>query len=149
MSAGSTHDCGSLGAGAFASPGRSAEAPAGAQARTASEISVERRARGMSLGTHDAPVSCVFALTAQVPGFTSVWTSIVRIRICLLLAVAVTLVGATSASAYNVSITRTGHGIPHLVADDWASLGYGYGYVTAQDNLCVVANTYVTSDTQR
>ncbi|MCB2068198.1 MAG: penicillin acylase family protein, partial [Ottowia sp.] len=32
---------------------------------------------------------------------------------------------------------RTQYGIPHVKADDWASLGYGYGYAYAQDNYCV------------
>ena len=72
-----------------------------------------------------------------------------RARRCLLLALLATLVVAGSAQAYSVSITRTAHGIPHLEASDWGSLAYGYGYVTAQDNICVVADTYVTSDAQR
>jgi acyl-homoserine-lactone acylase len=29
-------------------------------------------------------------------------------------------------------------------ADDWGSLGYGYGYVQAQDNLCTMAEAFVT-----
>ena len=42
------------------------------------------------------------------------------------------------------TIRRTSHGIPHILADDFAGLGYGYGYSLAQDNICVVADTYVT-----
>ncbi|WP_297354281.1 penicillin acylase family protein, partial [Paraburkholderia sp.] len=41
--------------------------------------------------------------------------------------------------AYQVEIRRTALGIPHVKADDWGSLGYGYGYVQAQDNLCTMA----------
>lgn len=40
-------------------------------------------------------------------------------------------------AAYHAEIRRTAYGIPHIKADDWASLGYGYGYAYAQDNYCV------------
>jgi acyl-homoserine-lactone acylase len=46
--------------------------------------------------------------------------------------------------AYRVEIRRTALGIPHLQADDWGSLGYGYGYVQAQDNLCTMADGFVS-----
>ena len=46
-------------------------------------------------------------------------------------------------------IRRTAHGIPHIEARDWGSAGYGYGYAFAQDNVCVMAETYVTVDAQR
>lgn len=45
---------------------------------------------------------------------------------------------------YQVDIRRTAFGIPHVKADDWGSLGYGYGYVQAQDNLCTMAESFVT-----
>ena len=44
----------------------------------------------------------------------------------------------------DVVIRRTTHGIPHIRASGWRELGYGYGYAFAQDNLCVMAETYVT-----
>src|SRR4051794_10661205 len=44
----------------------------------------------------------------------------------------------------SATIRRTSHGIPHIVADDFAGLGYGYGFSLAQDNICVVAEGYVT-----
>ena len=40
---------------------------------------------------------------------------------------------------YNVQVMRTSYGIPHIQATDWGSLGYGYGYAFAQDNVCVLA----------
>ena len=40
---------------------------------------------------------------------------------------------------YNVQVLRTSYGIPHIQATDWGSLGYGYGYAFAQDNVCVLA----------
>ena len=39
--------------------------------------------------------------------------------------------------SYQAEIRRTAYGIPHIKAEDWASLGYGYGYAYAQDNYCV------------
>jgi acyl-homoserine-lactone acylase len=50
---------------------------------------------------------------------------------------------------YDVTITRTEYGIPHIVADDYGSLGYGYGYAFAQDNLCTMAADYVTVEGKR
>ncbi|MEH6518796.1 MAG: penicillin acylase family protein [Halioglobus sp.] len=39
---------------------------------------------------------------------------------------------------YSAEVRRTEYGIPHIKADDWGSLGYGFGYAYAQDNFCVV-----------
>jgi len=50
----------------------------------------------------------------------------------------------TRTAPYRVEIRRTALGIPHLKAHDWGSLGYGYGYVQAQDNLCTMAEGFVT-----
>jgi acyl-homoserine-lactone acylase len=44
---------------------------------------------------------------------------------------------------YRAEITRTEYGIPHIKADDWGSLGYGFGYAYAQDNFCVVMREVV------
>jgi acyl-homoserine-lactone acylase len=46
-------------------------------------------------------------------------------------------------------IRRTTDGMPHILAKDWTSLGYGYGYAFATDNLCTMANDYVTVEAQR
>ena len=43
----------------------------------------------------------------------------------------------------NAEIRRTEYGIPHVVADDWQSLGYGFGYAYAQDNYCVTMREIV------
>ena len=40
---------------------------------------------------------------------------------------------------YQAEVARTSFGIPHIKATDWGSLGYGYGYAFAQDNVCVLA----------
>jgi acyl-homoserine-lactone acylase len=50
---------------------------------------------------------------------------------------------------YDVTITRTEYGIPHILAKDFGSLGYGYGYAFAQDNLCTMAADYVTVEGRR
>ncbi|MGL6224105.1 MAG: penicillin acylase family protein, partial [Steroidobacteraceae bacterium] len=50
---------------------------------------------------------------------------------------------------YDAQILRTSYGIPHIQATDWGSLGYGYGYAFAQDNVCVLAReVLVASGTQ-
>ena len=55
----------------------------------------------------------------------------------------------SSSHVYDVTITRTEYGIPHIVGKDFGSVGYGYGYAFAQDNLCAMAETYVTVNGER
>ena len=50
---------------------------------------------------------------------------------------------------YQATITRTSYGIPHITARDYGSLGYGYGFAFASDNLCTMADAYVTVEAQR
>jgi acyl-homoserine-lactone acylase len=50
---------------------------------------------------------------------------------------------------YTAEIRRTEYGIPHILARDYGSLGFGYGYAFAQDNLCVLADRVVTLRGQR
>ena len=42
-------------------------------------------------------------------------------------------------STYDVEIRWTSYGIPHVKANDWGSLGYGFAYATATDAICVIA----------
>jgi acyl-homoserine-lactone acylase len=69
-------------------------------------------------------------------------------RVLPWLALLAVLVAAPAAVAqdpdYDVTIRRTAHGIPHITGKDFGSLGYGYGHSFAQDNLCVMADQYVT-----
>lgn len=44
---------------------------------------------------------------------------------------------------YEAQLRRTEYGIPHIQAEDWGSLGYGFGYAYAQDNFCVVMREVV------
>ncbi len=48
-----------------------------------------------------------------------------------------------------VSVTRTAGGVPHIEAKDWYGLGYGYGYVSARDAICRIAEFYVTTAGER
>ena len=52
--------------------------------------------------------------------------------------------GGGKTGRYFTVIRRTEHGIPHILAHDYGSLGYGYGYAFAQDNLCIMADMAVT-----
>ena len=42
-------------------------------------------------------------------------------------------------TAYEVQIRWTSYGIPHVKANDFAGLGYGFAYATATDAVCVIA----------
>jgi acyl-homoserine-lactone acylase len=81
---------------------------------------------------------------------TAMPRSPLRLAICLS-TVLVLLVGAGVAAAAGPSaeIRRTSYGIPHIKASTYEGIGYGYGYAFAQDNLCVIADTYVTVNAQR
>ncbi len=63
----------------------------------------------------------------------------INFRQALYLFFALLLVGCTDSPSerYDVEITRTEFGIPHVQADDYASLGYGIGYSYAEDNYCM------------
>jgi acyl-homoserine-lactone acylase len=51
-----------------------------------------------------------------------------------------TLVGQSAGPhGYLADIRRTEYGIPHILAGNFGSLGYGYGYAFAQDNFCMLA----------
>ncbi|WP_354697620.1 Aculeacin-A acylase [Paraconexibacter sp. AEG42_29] len=56
---------------------------------------------------------------------------------------------AGAATRYDVTTARTAFGIPHIKAKDFPSLGYGYAYALAQDNACIVAESYVTVNGER
>ncbi|RZS36859.1 acyl-homoserine-lactone acylase [Herbihabitans rhizosphaerae] len=47
------------------------------------------------------------------------------------------------------TIRYTEFGIPHITASDFAGLGEGYGYAVAKDNLCLLADTYLTANGER
>lgn len=47
---------------------------------------------------------------------------------------------------YSVDIRWTSYGIPHVLAQDWGSLGYGFSYAAAVDGVCVFARELVTAN---
>src|SRR5919201_5923886 len=56
---------------------------------------------------------------------------------------------AHSAAVYSATIGRTAHGIPHITAKNFGGLGFGYGYAFSQDDLCTMAEDYVTVEGER
>src|SRR4051794_34747855 len=56
--------------------------------------------------------------------------------------------GATT-PRYAAAITRTEHGIPHITASDFGSLGFGSGYAAAGTSICTLADTVLTARGQR
>jgi acyl-homoserine-lactone acylase len=64
--------------------------------------------------------------------------------LCLLSAGAA--LAANGKPVYDAQVLRTSYGIPHIQATDWGSLGYGYGYAFAQDNVCVLAREVLAAN---
>ena len=54
-----------------------------------------------------------------------------------------------SNGVYKATIRRTKHGIPHVVARDYGSLGFGHGHATAETSICSLADTLLTARGQR
>jgi acyl-homoserine-lactone acylase len=74
----------------------------------------------------------------------------IALPLLVLLAAACTLEGRRDgAGAYDVTIRRDGDGIPHIVAADFGSLGYGEGYAFAQDHACTLADQVLRARGER
>ena len=43
---------------------------------------------------------------------------------------------AVEIGPYDVDIRWTSYGIPHVLAEDYGSMGYGLGYAFARDHYC-------------
>jgi acyl-homoserine-lactone acylase len=52
-------------------------------------------------------------------------------------------------AGYEATIRRTAHGIPHVLGSDYGDLGFGSGYAQAEDNLCVIAEEFLTLSGER
>jgi acyl-homoserine-lactone acylase len=50
---------------------------------------------------------------------------------------------------YRATIRTTAHGIPHITAHGWGSLGFGSGYAAAQSSICTLADTFLTGRGER
>jgi acyl-homoserine-lactone acylase len=46
-------------------------------------------------------------------------------------------------ATYTATIRRTADGVPHVIADDLPSLGFGHGYAFAEDHACSLADAVV------
>ena len=55
----------------------------------------------------------------------------------------------SAAGTYDATIRRDSHGIPHIVASDFGSLGYGEGYAFAQDHACTLADVVLRARGER
>ena len=56
---------------------------------------------------------------------------------------------ARAAAGFSATIRRTAYGIPHISASTYGGVGYGFGFAFAQDDICTMAEDYVTVDAQR
>lgn len=52
--------------------------------------------------------------------------------------------GQTRWKNYTAEIRRTSMGVPHIKASTWGEVGYGYGFAQAEDNLCTMADAFLT-----
>lgn len=66
---------------------------------------------------------------------------------CLLASVSCTAIDTQP--VYDALIRRTEGGIAHIKAADFGSLGYGTGYAMAEDNVCILADQFLTYAAQR
>ena len=88
-----------------------------------------------------------------MPRSRRVWATLAARLASLLAACQLAFLAATSAAAseaaetaYRAEVRRTTYGIPHVHAEDWGSLGYGFGYAYAQDNFCVAMRAIVAAN---
>jgi acyl-homoserine-lactone acylase len=52
-------------------------------------------------------------------------------------------------ATYESLVWRTAGGVPHIKAAYFASLGFGTGYAMAQDNVCLLADLFLTCSAER
>lgn len=57
--------------------------------------------------------------------------------------------GTTGADGYAATLTRTSHGIAHITAADFGSLGFGQGWAIAEDHGCTVFEQVMTVRSER
>jgi acyl-homoserine-lactone acylase len=72
-----------------------------------------------------------------------------RIRWLFAALVTAAALAPASAQAYDATIKYSEYGIPHITGKTFGDLGYGYGYAFAKDNICTMADQYVTVRAQR
>ena len=57
--------------------------------------------------------------------------------------------GSIGDDAFEAHLAVTTHGVVHVTAGDWGSLGYGQGWACARDNLPVIADQVVKANGRR
>ncbi len=57
--------------------------------------------------------------------------------------------GTIGSTQYSADIRWTTHGVAHIRADDWGSLGFGQGYACARDNIGIIADMVVKVRSER
>jgi acyl-homoserine-lactone acylase len=77
------------------------------------------------------------------------WGRRATVLACAATVLAALAPSGASAKHYRATIRETSYGIPRILADDWGDLGYGYGYALASQQICTIADAYVTVDAQR
>lgn len=50
---------------------------------------------------------------------------------------------------YAATVSWTSFGVPHIVADDWGSLGFGVGRAQAEHHLCAIADQIIMARSER
>lgn len=60
-----------------------------------------------------------------------------------------TTVSSADQRGFSAVVRYTENGIPHIKSNTFAGLGYGFGYAAAKDNICQIADLYVTLSAQR
>src|SRR3954454_19469886 len=59
------------------------------------------------------------------------------------------LTAPNAGGALQATIRRDPPGIPNIIGDNFADVGFGYGFALAQDNICEIAESYVTARGER
>jgi acyl-homoserine-lactone acylase len=67
----------------------------------------------------------------------------------VVLIVALLCAARADAAGMRAEITRTKYGVPHVKSKTWQGAGFGYAYAFAEDNLCTIADSYVTVNGER
>ncbi len=73
----------------------------------------------------------------------------VRRALIATLLIALAVAPAAEAKPLEAKIQRTKYGVPHITAKTIKSLAAGWAYAFAQDNICTIAEEYVTVSAQR
>ncbi len=54
-----------------------------------------------------------------------------------------------TAPRFRAEIRRTAFGVPHITAKNYGGIGYGFGYASAQDNICDIEDRLMTVSATR